>query len=241
MGRTSKNVFASRFGGYCVCVPEQVFDCLEPGLRPGRWPKLILCLKKKAAVHWSSLEAFSETNLLFEAQNTLFVTDGRITSGAGELASLDMVIDFIATEFGRETANRICDYLLVSFPRSRNTIQPGSPGNRLRHYPPVVRSIVHMMSATLEDPHSMKDIAEAHGVSQRQMERLFKKHVDCAPRKYLRQLQLELAHQLCEHTEMPIIEVALASGFTNQSALSKHFKMEFGRSPRSFRRGLCQV
>lgn len=195
----------------------------------------------QGAVHWSSLDAFAERNVDFEARNELFVTDGKTTSCAGELATLDLTIDFLRQEFGNQVANAACNHFLISYARSSNSLQPGATENRLRHAPLIAQSMVKMLRDTLTDDVSLDEVAAAHCISKRQMERIFNKYLDATPGKYLRKIKVELAYQLVEQTEMSVLEIAFACGYHSHSILSRHFREEYGVTPRDLREAKAQA
>lgn len=197
----------------------------ETGLLPNR----------KGVVHWASLSAFKERNLDADPLAKLFHTDQQVTTCAGELAALDLVIAFARQTFGKDVADRICDRFLVSRPRGPDADQPIDHSSRLRYAPRVVRDAVEKMEQNLENPIGISNIATAAGVSQRQLERLFVEYLNSSPRKFYCDLQLGLAWQLCEQTDLPVTEIAVASGFSSQAALSRKFKLRFGVSPSGMR------
>lgn len=81
----------------------------------------------------------------------------------------------------------------------------------------------------------MDEIAADVGISTRQMERLFKNHVGVSPSEYFRYARLEIARELLMHTELQLVEVALAAGFSAYSPFQKAFRKHFGRNPGEYR------
>lgn len=68
-----------------------------------------------------------------------------------------------------------------------------------------------------------------------QLIHLFRRTIGLTPHAYLTQLRLKAAiRQL--RTGTPIAEAALASGFYDQSALTRHFKRSFGITPLQYQR-----
>lgn len=64
---------------------------------------------------------------------------------------------------------------------------------------------------------------------------MFRRTTGLTPHAYLTQMRLNMA---CRHLRrgLPLADVAAASGFYDQSALSKHFKRRFGITPLQFAR-----
>ena len=96
------------------------------------------------------------------------------------------------------------------------------------------------MEENLTTNLSIRDIAEQSLVSQRELERLFVKELSTTPKKYYRKLRLEHARQLLHQTELSVLEVSLACGFSSAAYLSAIYKQEFGIQP-SKDRGLLQA
>jgi AraC-like DNA-binding protein len=73
-------------------------------------------------------------------------------------------------------------------------------------------------------------------VSERQLQRLFKKHLRCTPSHWLRELQCRLAKQLISQGYS---NKAAASElkFATESHLCREFKKVFGTSPQTFSPG----
>jgi transcriptional regulator GlxA family with amidase domain len=91
------------------------------------------------------------------------------------------------------------------------------------------------MEENLEEPISCTELAARCAISARQMERLFRKYLGCPPRRYYLQLRLERAHRLLTQSSLPVIEVALASGFVSPSHFAKCYRDYFKQMPRSTR------
>ena len=68
-----------------------------------------------------------------------------------------------------------------------------------------------------------------------QLIHLFKRTVGLTPHAYLTQLRLKAALRQLK-TGAPIAEAALASGFYDQSALTRHFKRSFGITPLQYQK-----
>lgn len=188
----------------------------------------------KATIHWKSLAAFSELHVDVKPQNTLFVTDELIGSCAGELATLDLVINLIAV-ISPMAADAAANHFLVSTPRCGEAIQPGSQITRLRNAPQAVAYAAKVMAEHIEDALKIQDIAKICEVSSRKLERQFQDHLGTSPLRYYRSLKLERALELVSQTNLTIQEIALASGFASTGTLTKHFRSYFNKTPTMLR------
>lgn len=187
------------------------------GIGAATWAlaELRLLPNRTGVVHWASLSAFKERNLGVDALPKLYHLDPGVSTCAGEVATLDLFIHFAAAQFGHAVADQISDRFLVSRPRGPEADQPQQAASLLRHAPPLVQSVAARMSQNLENPIRIDRLAQDAGVSQRQLERVFLRYLNASPRKFYLDLQLGLAWQLCEQTNMPLREVALATGFVS--------------------------
>jgi len=192
--------------------------------------------KGTGTVHWTTLAAFKERNQDIDVKDALFITSQRTTSSPGEAATLDMMINFIKTEFSLEYAERVCDHLMITFTRNGDLEQPKSSAQRLRDVPKSLQKVISLMEDNLEDPLTLKKISYQAGLSLRQIERLFSLHLSKSPKKYYLKRRLMHARQLIEQTSLSILEVSIVSGFSSRQIFSKYYKTEFGFTPSETRR-----
>jgi transcriptional regulator GlxA family with amidase domain len=66
--------------------------------------------------------------------------------------------------------------------------------------------------------------------------RAFKQSQGMTPHSYLLHRRIVRAQELLGETESPLSEIALVSGFADQSHLARHFSKRVGASPAIFRR-----
>ena len=83
---------------------------------------------------------------------------------------------------------------------------------------------------------SIATIAAAANVHPIHLIRTFRRFFNFTPGEYVRNLRLETAASLLSAQDLSIAQVALESGFSDQSQLSKTFKRKFGLTPSEFRR-----
>ncbi len=69
------------------------------------------------------------------------------------------------------------------------------------------------------------------GCSKRQLERLFRRYLNRSPKRYYMELRLQKARNLLMQTDMSVINVALACGFTSPSHFSKCYRAQYDTTP----------
>ena len=92
------------------------------------------------------------------------------------------------------------------------------------------------MEASLEAPTPRADLARLAGVSLRQMERMFRDRLGRSIHTHYLALRLDRSRQLLRETSLPVIDVALATGFGSASQFSRAFTRAYGEPPSRHRR-----
>lgn len=87
------------------------------------------------------------------------------------------------------------------------------------------------------DSEAVDTLAERLGVGERQLRRLFKQHLGASPIAVAQTRRVLFAKQLIVETQMPLAEVALASGFGSIRRFNATFHALYNRPPRELRRG----
>ncbi|HKO08627.1 MAG TPA: helix-turn-helix domain-containing protein, partial [Alphaproteobacteria bacterium] len=98
-----------------------------------------------------------------------------------------------------------------------------------------------LMEATIEVPLGLAAVAQRIGLSRRQLERLFKQHLERRPGQFYLELRLNRARQLLLQTDMSIMAVTVSCGFKSPPHFSKCYKELFGHSPSAERGGALRT
>ena len=81
----------------------------------------------------------------------------------------------------------------------------------------------------VEGDITVADLAEHVGVSQRQLERLFRAHSGLTPKQYCRILRLQhLSTYLDEHPDTSLAQLALRCGYSDQAHMAREYKRMMG-------------
>jgi AraC family transcriptional regulator len=87
-----------------------------------------------------------------------------------------------------------------------------------------------------QEPVKLSELAACVCVHPVHLARAFRKRYLCSVGDYLRKLRIEAACHALLNSDTPIAEIALRSGFSDQSHLCRTLKQYTGMSPRHFRR-----
>ncbi len=92
-----------------------------------------------------------------------------------------------------------------------------------------------ILDADFQDGVNLTDVAQAVDVHPVHLARAFRKHFACTPGEYVRYLRINFACRQLSHSDTPLVEIALASGFAHQAHFSRVFKALTGMTPAEFR------
>ena len=186
---------------------------------------------ERAAVHWQFHDSFEEAFPDVELCRNVFVEDSRHPTASGGTAAADLMLRLIETAHGAELAIEIADQMVYNAVRGGDYAQRVSiqarHGMRNRH----VAEAIRMMHEMTEDPPSTGEIAERLGITARQLERLFERHMKCSPKKYATAVRLDKARNLLLQTEVSVTEIAHACGFASPSHFARVYRRRFGVTP----------
>jgi AraC family transcriptional regulator, glycine betaine-responsive activator len=189
----------------------------------------------RCTIHWENLPGFREAFPDIEVAADLFEVDGRRFTCSGGTAALDMMLHRIATTHGDELATKVSEQCLLD--RIRNPHDRQRMPIRVRlgvHHPKLIRAI-EIMEANVEEPLGQDELAQYVGLSRRQLERLFRRHLGRSPAQYYLELRLERARHLLYQTDLPIMSIACAAGFVSASHFSTCYRQMYGKTPRAER------
>ncbi|CUH53718.1 GlxA family transcriptional regulator [Shimia marina] len=190
---------------------------------------------KKVAAHWAISTSIQETFPDLDVRQQVYDTSSKSLTCAGGLATADMFLNVIGTQQGTNCAQKTAAALACSSIRDQSNAQTLSAACEIGAKSVHLVQAVEIMRENLEHPLSPTVIAKTVGVSSRQLERLFSKHLGMSPKSYSNKLRLENARRLIQQTKLSVLEVAIASGFSSTSHFSKQYRKRFGASPSSER------
>lgn len=171
-------------------------------------------------------------------------SDWRALADAGRGAAIDALR--LTGPAARRAALRLTRSLLardaetlslegLSLELAAQALTPASDGDKR---PPWLDRAETYLADAFDQPISVADLAEIAGVHPVHLARGYRRWLGAAPGDRLRARRLERAADLLMRGRDPIGEIALASGFCDQSHLNRQFLKAYGVTPGEFAR-LC--
>ena len=186
---------------------------------------------KKCTIHWENRDSFLEDFPEHLLNASVYTVDGNRYTAAGGVASADLMLHLIGKEFGADLANLVADQMIHTAIRTEKDDQRLSIPTRIGVRHPKLAAVLDLMQKSLEEPESPSKLASQVGVSTRQLERLFRRYLNRSPKRYYMELRLQKARNLLLQTDMTVINVALACGFSSPSHFSKCYRNHFSNTP----------
>lgn len=94
-----------------------------------------------------------------------------------------------------------------------------------------MRRVQEHVATHLADPIRLADLAQAAGLSRMHFAAQFRAATGCRPHDFVLQHRIEAAKAMLTDTDLPLVEVALSTGFQTQSHFSGVFKRLVGETP----------
>ncbi|MDD9743894.1 MULTISPECIES: GlxA family transcriptional regulator [Marinovum] len=211
----------SRFGGAVGGICTGAATLARAGLLDG----------KRFTLHWENQPGFTEAFPDLEPSSTRVERDGTLLTCGGGSAATDMMVDIIAADYGRDFAIAVADMCLNAPAPAPDREQRSSIAKAISSRNARLLHVLRSMYAHIEEPLTLDGLAENAGISRRQLERLFRLFLKESPATTYRNIRLDRAHSLLAETDMSVMEIALATGFSDVALLARHYKARFGQTP----------
>lgn len=114
---------------------------------------------------------------------------------------------------------------------SRDLVTSSGAGADVESLQPVVRHV----RDHLAEPITVADLAGVAGCSTSQLDRRVRRVFGLSTKQYVLRVKVERAMRLLSESDAPLVDVAVAAGFYDQSEFSRRFARLTGWTPAQFR------
>ena len=132
--------------------------------------------------------------------------------GRRRAARHDAQPDHAAGRYQR-SVTQIAEQFIVEHVRDNSAQQRMPLVARLGSANKSLFEVISLMENNIEEPLSREELARLAGMSQRQLQRLFREHLGMTPTHYYLTLRLRRARELLLQTDMSIMHITMACGF----------------------------
>jgi transcriptional regulator GlxA family with amidase domain len=190
-----------------------------------------LLTDRRCTVHWEYAQALRARFPGLDVSTDLYVVDRQVFTCSGGTAALDMMLHFVSEASSREIALAVAEQFIHPQIRHQEDQQRIEMHARYGIESPKLVEIIARMEGSIEHPLEVRQIAQAVGISARQVERLFREQIGHSPKSFYRRIRLEAARTLLRQTIQSILSVALQCGFSSTSHFCHAYKRAFGVAP----------
>jgi len=173
----------------------------------------------------------SQTGGNFEVVERCTRSDGVISSiGMALLGELESE-GLSGRLYGESLANLLAVHLLRHYTTGGSDPKRFSGGLSARKLKQVMAFVAENYSSDV----CLAELANVAGMSSFHFAREFKRTTGTTPHQYLMKFRVERAKALLAEAQLPLTEVGLQSGFSNQSHFTRLFRRFTGTTPHSYR------
>jgi AraC family transcriptional regulator, glycine betaine-responsive activator len=190
-----------------------------------------LLAARPCAAHWSLADTLAERAQSLEIADRLYAIDDRIATCAGRDATLDFALRLIADTAGERLARIVADSLNHARPREAGERQLSELDFSGQRGASPIAHTVAAMRRRMTEGEDLAGIATDSGVSQRQLQRLFRRHLGMTPTQYFLKARLQRARHMLQYSTLSVTEIAIATGFASISHFTRRYTELYGRTP----------
>lgn len=193
---------------------------------------------KKCCISWfhygDFLEEFPD---LVPVADQIYVIDGDRITCAGGTSVVFLAAEIVMRHLGFSTAQKVLHIQQIDRFKPGSSAQAAPPFGVCGDSARVSRALL-FMEQNLARPVRVSKIASKLNTSTRQLERLFKEKVGCAPQTAYLRLRLKHARWMLR-SDLSLASIAANTGFSDGAHFGKTFKAAYGVNPSEERRQLA--
>ncbi|MEU8899539.1 helix-turn-helix domain-containing protein [Nocardia sp. NPDC048505] len=192
---------------------------------------------KTATTHWSTAgQLAAEYPRITVDPDPIFVRSGRVWTGAGISACLDLSLALVAEDHGEELALAVARQLVVYLKRQGGQSQFSVPLSRPAASRRDIDELRLFIAEHLDGDLSVSALAARMCLSDRHFARVFRQETGTGIAAYVEAARVEAARRLLETTDQPLAAVGASVGLGSVETLHRAFRKQLGTSPGAYRR-----
>jgi len=185
--------------------------------------------------HWRDIAVLEESGYYPNLTTRFSENSDGIVTAAGAGATSELIIGLIAPQLQAPHVAELGNRLLLHTIRKSDAEQPKDIADNEGLFDIHVTQAIRLMEDTIADPMPMAELTAQVGLSTRHLERVFRKVFNDSPARFYKKLRAKRARTMIEETLMPMVDIAVATGFGSVNTLAKAVKDEYGVTPSKMR------
>jgi transcriptional regulator GlxA family with amidase domain len=191
---------------------------------------------RQATTHWLAVDALAKNYPKVKVRpEAIYTCDGDIYTSAGVTTGIDLALAVVEEDFGASVALEVSRILVLYYRRPGNQSQFSAPLQTQTAAGKHFARLHDWLVMNLDRSISVAAMADRAAMSPRNFARVFKAKTGMTPSRYLETLRLDRARELLASGEMPLNDIAEASGFGREERLRRAFLRRFKVTPGQYR------
>ncbi len=133
--------------------------------------------------------------------------------------------------YAQTTAQMVVVHLLRHYATNQVVVKEHKQGLTMKQ----MQRVKEYIQVNLTKDLTLEDLAEQTGYSPYHFARLFRQATGDTPHQFVIRHRIKEAQHLLRNTDLPIAQIAIETGFTHQSHLTRVFKRFVSTTPKAFR------
>lgn len=192
---------------------------------------------RRVTTHWAVADQLAHDFPLARVDaDAIFLSDGPLRTAAGVTSGLDLALNMVEEDLGREVAMVIAAQLVMFFKRPGGQLQFSRYGKASLSGRSAMQDLQRWVINSISFPHNVQTMAAHMGISVRHLTRLFNQEISLTPAQWLEQQRIAHARELLESTGLAVKQIADDCGFSCVDILRRAFTRQLKVTPSQYRR-----
>jgi transcriptional regulator GlxA family with amidase domain len=191
---------------------------------------------RRVVTHWATCDALRRRFPAVRVErDPIFVRDGHVFTSAGITAGMDLALELVEDDFGRDLALSVARVLVMFLRRPGGQSQFSVQLSAQLAERNDVREVQGWIADHPDGDCSVEALARRARMSPRNFARVFRREIGVTPAAYVEAQRVEAARRLLESTTRSLAEVAGACGFARVETLHRAFRRVLRVAPGQYR------
>jgi len=192
---------------------------------------------RRATTHWAMCDTLERHFPAVRVErDPIFVRDGHVFTSAGITAGIDLALELVEEDCGRDVALAVARWLVMFLRRPGGQSQFSAQLAAQVAERDGLRDVQGWIADHPEGDLSVPALAHRAHMSPRNFARAFRREIGVTPAAYVEAQRVEAARRLLETTSRSVAEVAAACGFARVETMHRAFRRVLRVAPAQYRR-----
>jgi transcriptional regulator GlxA family with amidase domain len=166
----------------------------------------------------------------------IFTQDGKLHCSAGVTAGIDLTLNIVEQDHGRQLALDVAREMVVFIRRNGGQSQYSRPLQAQSTSNQRLAKLYSRIEADPTDDWTVQKMASLMGTTERTLHRDFVKELKMSPSRFVEERRVGIARTYLEQSPATLKEIAVLSGFVTEQKMRRSFQKLLGVLPGEYGR-----